>query len=187
MIKILLGNLLYLVLIIFHKTIRLKIVNTSKQKIFEKQNYIFAIWHQNTFSPFYAYRNKNIAMLVSANQKGAILGLAAKKLGYDIIQADETSTRSTLNLSKKLKAGQNIVMAVDGPNGPSRVIKDGSKYLTDKTTVQTIPIKVNYSFALPLFWRWDKYYLPLPFSKVTLYFSPPYSSDSNWEGLANDL
>ena len=151
------GLLLSTLVVIINKSLRITFDNQSGRILFGTEPYIFAIWHKNTFTPFYAYRNKKIAMFVSTDFKGRILEKAATRLGYDAIPLERDSARSTVTMVHRLRDKQNILMAVDGPRGPREQVKDGSRYLTDKTDVPTIPVSVRYSTALPLFFRWDRY------------------------------
>ncbi len=183
----LLGKILYFFVIAINKTIRISLTNNSGKQLFEKDNYIYAIWHQNTFTPFYLYRNKNIAMFVSKNLSGKVLGYAAVKLGYQPIALQDDSARSLVLLHKKIEGGDNTIMAVDGPRGPAGQIKEGTQYLSLKDNKPTLGVKVSYSFCIPLIFRWDKYRVPLPFSKVSITFSNLYDEDSDWEGLIHDI
>jgi lysophospholipid acyltransferase (LPLAT)-like uncharacterized protein len=181
------GYLFYLTILLINKSLKISIKNYSHEELFKNQHYIFAIWHQNTFTPFYLYRNKKISMLVSDNKKGNILTYAAKKMTYDTIKISKDQKKSTVRLIRQLNNKQNLIMAVDGPSGPTKTVKNGCQYLNEKTNTKVIGVKVNYNKAISLFWRWDKYLIPLPFSKVTLTFSKAYTSQSDWSELKNDL
>jgi lysophospholipid acyltransferase (LPLAT)-like uncharacterized protein len=88
----------------------------------------------------------------------------------------------------KLREKQNILMAVDGPYGPRETIKEGSHYFTEKTHIPTIPLSIKYHLAIPLIWRWDRYLIPLPFSKVTLHFGRPLMKDcDHWDSMSESL
>ncbi len=172
---------------LIHKTVHIECINPSHTVLFDQQNYIFALWHQNTFTPFFLYKHHHISMFVSTNLQGKILAIAAKKMGYNPIQLQSDLIKSTRVMTQQLKSGKNIVMAVDGPNGPPYHIKDGCRYLTEKTHVPTIGVSVKYHQSLSLFWRWDRYLFPLPFSKITLTFSTPFTDHADWEKLATAL
>jgi len=181
------GLLLYLIVILINKTLRIKINNLSDSELFNNQPFIFATWHKNTFTPFYLYRKKNIVMFVSDNFKGSILGWCAKSLGYDIIPTEKDPGKSMVKIIHKLRGGQNVIMAVDGPTGPPLIVKEGSQYLTEKTGISTIGLKVEYQRSFKLFWRWDQYEIPIPFSNVFLTFSEPFDKKADWNSLATYL
>ncbi|MDD5456827.1 MAG: DUF374 domain-containing protein [Candidatus Margulisbacteria bacterium] len=185
--SVVIGFLLCIVVTLINKTLKIKINNLSEIDFFTNNPFIFATWHKNTFTPFYFYRKKNIVMFVSDNFKGSILGNCAKSLGYDIIPTEKDPGKSMVKIIHKLREGQNVIMAVDGPNGPPLIIKEGSQYLTEKTGIPTIGLKVEYQRSFKLFWRWDKYEIPLPFSSVFLTFSEPFDKKADWKSLANYL
>lgn len=175
-----------LFLICINRSLAVSIQVPEDEELFSDQNHIFAIWHQNTFTPFYVYRHRNVAMFVTNNLRGKILGYAARHLGYDPIPLQDQS-KSALMMCKKVKQGQNSIMAVDGPHGPVKQIKNGTHYLTEKTGAPTIAIDVSYSRFITLRMRWDHYRIPLPFSHVTITFSKSYHIDDNWEEIVNEL
>ena len=181
------GGILWLLFIGVCRTVRVNINNVSGKELFKNEHFIFAIWHKNTFLPLYLYRNKNISMFVSDDLKGKILGISAHKLGFDPFTLEGKHARSTIKMQKKLENRQNIVMAVDGPQGPAMKIKDGTQYFTKKTGIPTIAVDVHYSAAIKMFWRWDKYQIPLPFSRATISFSSLFNNNSDWMELANAL
>lgn len=174
------GYFLFKLITILNKTLKIKIINNSGLDLSQPQGYIFALWHSNSFTPLSNYQNKNLAIFISKNLKGKILGYAAQRLGFDTIETSQEDPRSIVILKQKIVNGQNCVMAVDGPSGPGFLVKDGCKYLTEKTKTPTIPLSVNYKNYLPCFWRWDKYKIPLPFSQVTITFNKPLYEDSDW-------
>ncbi len=182
-----LGYFLYLILIGLNQTIRIDIRNYSGKELFKKENFIFAIWHKNTFVPSYLFRNKNISIFVTDNLKGKILGVTSRKLGYDPFSLEKKLSKSIKKMRKKVENNQNAAMAVDGPAGPYMRIKNGTRYLTKKTGVPIVAIAVHYCSALTLFWRWDKYQVPLPFSRATLTFSQLFDRNSEWSTIKEYL
>ena len=181
------GSILYLFIIGICGTLRITINNFTGKELLKNENFIFALWHKNTFLTYYLYRNKNISIFVADDLKGKILGISTYKLGFDPVTLDGKHTRSIIRIRKKLENGQNIAMAVDGPKGPAMKIKDGTQYLTKKTGVPTIALTVHYSAAVKLFWRWDKCLIPLPFSRSTVTFSSLFNNNSDWKELENAL
>jgi lysophospholipid acyltransferase (LPLAT)-like uncharacterized protein len=180
------GIILYFWLNVINKTLRVTYQIPENLRVFQQTNYIYTIWHKNTFSPIYLYRNQNIAMFVTDNLRGRILGYAAKKLGYDTIVLLKDRKRSVIKMFIKIRKGQNCIMAVDGPIGPYMKINEGSRHLSENTKTLAIAVNVEYGLAIPIFWRWDKFLIPLPFSNVTINCSQPLI-DKDWEVLGDKL
>jgi lysophospholipid acyltransferase (LPLAT)-like uncharacterized protein len=58
-------------------------------------------------------------------------------------------------------------MMADGPTGPPRVLKMGSVKIARETGLPIIPMMYGAKRRF-VFKSWDRYFLPLPFSKVVL-------------------
>jgi lysophospholipid acyltransferase (LPLAT)-like uncharacterized protein len=139
----------------------------------EGGNVLFAVWHQATFVMFYLYRHKNAVILVTSEIRGEILGRCAEWLGFEVIAVPSAKdkfdyARSLTGMVKALKSGRDAVIAVDGPTGPLYDVKPGAAYLAGKAEVPILPIGILADGKLTLNWRWDKFFVPLPFSKVTV-------------------
>lgn len=138
-----------------------------------KGNVLFAVWHQATFAMFYLYRHNNAVILVTEEMRGQILGKCAQWMGYQPITMPSQKqnfdyAQSLVNMLKLMRKGCDAVIAVDGPIGPLFEVKPGVFYIAGKAKVPIIPIGIRAPWKLTLFWRWDKYFIPLLFSPVRL-------------------
>src|SRR4030067_917358 len=63
-------------------------------------------------------------------------------------------------------------MTPDGPNGPARVAKEGVAFLAERAEALVIALGGygRYCYRIS---RWDRYALPLPFSRVYTSVRPP--------------
>jgi lysophospholipid acyltransferase (LPLAT)-like uncharacterized protein len=134
---------------------------------------LFAVWHQATFAMFYLYRGTDAVILVTEEPRGRILAKCAGWMGYQVITVPNEKrnfdyARSLARMIKLLKKGHNAVIAVDGPSGPLFDVKPGAFYISAKAKVPIIPVAIKAPWKLTLFWRWDKYFIPLPFSPLRL-------------------
>lgn len=70
-----------------------------------------------------------------------------------------------VRLVRKMSAGKNLIIHPDGPAGPAYFVKPGVTYLAKKTGAAILPFGCycRHAYHVP---RWDRYTLPLPFSKV---------------------
>jgi len=167
------AYLLYSLIMVVCKTLRLdihgqEIVDAIKAK---KGNILFAVWHQATFVMLYLYRDQGACVVTTPERRGLVLGKVAEKLGYinitmPIDGEKLDAARGFARMLKNVRKGHDAVIAVDGPKGPSFEVKPGAAYLAGKAGIPIVPIGVQAPFKLTLFWRWDKYFIPLPFSKV---------------------
>jgi lysophospholipid acyltransferase (LPLAT)-like uncharacterized protein len=138
-----------------------------------KGNVLFAVWHQATFAMLYLYRRSGAVILVTEETRGKILARCAGWMGYQPIAVPTLKehfdyARSLARMLKLIGEGKNAVMAVDGPCGPLFEVKPGVSYIASRAGVPIVPAAIKAPWKLTLFWRWDKYFIPLPFSRVAL-------------------
>ena len=152
------------------------------------QNVIFAVWHQATFVMFFLYRYQKACVVTTPEPRGKVLAKVAAWMGYLNItlplQSDNLeAARGFIQMLKTIKKGHDAVIAVDGPGGPPFEVKPGIFFLSEKSGIPIIPIGVSAPRKLSLWWRWDRYFIPLPFStikiKVGLPLKPPENSRSD--------
>jgi len=173
------AGLLYLSMIIINLTLGISIKGKKNFDNLKKKNknVVFAVWHQATFIMFHLYRHKNTAIFVTSEVRGRVLGKCAEWMGYKALPIylgrKITMARSTTRLLDHLKKGNDCVIAVDGPLGPLHEVKQGTSYLSRKAKAPIIPVGVNAPWRITLAWRWDKYFIPLPFSTVHINLGKP--------------
>ncbi len=169
------ASLLYLLIFAVCKTLRFDIrgeelVEAEKHR---GKNVLFAVWHQATFVMFYIYRNKGACVVTTPEIKGKVLGKVAEWMGYINITLPLDSdkfdaARGFAKMLKTIRAGHDAVIAVDGPKGPLYDIKPGVYFLSEKAAVPIIAVGARADRKFTLFWRWDNYFIPLPFSRVAI-------------------
>ncbi|MEA3494245.1 MAG: hypothetical protein U9R38_07695 [Candidatus Margulisiibacteriota bacterium] len=188
--------LLWLLSMAINKTVRLNVVGEEyiKENHKEGKNVVFAFWHQATFPLFYYYRNRNVFIAPLDNTEGEILARFARRYKCQILrtpaEGDSFSrAKSSLSILKSLKNKYDCAIAVDGPPGESIFkVKPGGLFLSKKTGRVVVPVGVHARCKITLPMRWDKYFIPLPFSRVIIVFDKPFrvSSDINGLGLKNE-
>lgn len=141
-------------------------------------NVLFAVWHRATFAMFSLYKDRKACILVSSDTRGRILGNCASRMGYKVVHVpvSDSGFESARSLSKMvtlIKEGHDAVIAVDGPTGPLFEVKQGIFFLSSKLNIPIIPVGIKAARSLVLFWRWDKYFIPLPFSKLVVRIGIP--------------
>ena len=76
------------------------------------------------------------------------------------------------SLMKVLKQNQQIAIVADGSRGPRHKAQSGSLQLAARTGAPIIPISFDAHPKIELN-SWDRFVLPLPFSRCTLDFGAP--------------
>ena len=159
------------------KSIRIKNVGE-----FAEGKAIYAFWHSDFFPLIYAHRFKNMVGLVSPHRDGEYLTRVIRPLGYKVVRGasgDEGAKGAIRILRLK---DSNFVIAPDGPTGPAYQVKDGILKLAELTGLPIVPVGVGISKFIR-FGSWDRFKLPLLFSRCVVYFKHPIWVKKSTEDL----
>jgi len=176
--KIGLSVLLFL-LKLYARTLRFQAVYPENYKGRESGN-IFAIWHGQMLPLVLFYRYRNTVTIVSKSKDGDIADYFLSRLGYITARGSSSKggSESLLRAAYLMKnSSSDAAVTVDGPKGPKFSVKPGAIYLAKKTSGILVPAvcKVKY---YKKFNSWDNFILPIPFSKIYIYFGEGLSFDN---------
>jgi len=164
------GILAYLYLQFTGKTTRIKREGNSSAD-FDKtgKNYIFALWHSRQAFLVYAYRGRGICALVSMSHDGEYMAQLIKYLGHAAVRGSSSrgGANALLNFMSKIEEGFHPGITPDGPRGPRRKVQKGILFLAQKTGLPIIPVGCAVSRKIT-FNSWDRFELPLPFSRAAI-------------------
>jgi len=142
---------------------------------FPTEKAIFAFWHRNILPLMYFHRNKNYVVIISKSQDGDLIADVCQKLGY-LTARGSTSRGGTSALRNMIAQSRKYSLAFtpDGPKGPASRIKEGMVYLAKLTGLPIVLISARVGHEI-VFNSWDRFRLPLPFSRIeVIYDSPQY-------------
>jgi len=137
---------------------------------------IFCLWHDELFSLIPVARQLKVVAIVSPSKDGDYLEriLAAKNVGAVRGSSTRGGVRALLSLARMMKNEQvHACITIDGPVGPRHVAKEGGLFLANRTSGRIVPVRIYMKHALRLP-TWDKFQIPLPFSKVVIRFGEPW-------------
>ncbi|MBN1754605.1 DUF374 domain-containing protein, partial [bacterium] len=105
---------------------------------------------------------------------GEYIARAISVLGFGLVRGSTTSgaRRALRNMVNQLKQGAIIAITPDGPRGPRYQAQTGVAYLAAKANVPVIPASNSASSRIHLT-SWDRFLIPLPFSRIKLIIGPP--------------
>lgn len=169
------GLLLYFVLKLVSKTLRIKLIDKSNLDLVA-ENHIFAFWHNKLLGPTICLRHiEKKAGLASPSKDGELISVPLEKMGFTMIRgsSDKNSIASVLGLLKAIKKGYSIGTPVDGPKGPIYEVKPGLIYLAQKSQRYIIPTGTAYSNKWIFKKAWDKFQFPKLFAKVVFIIGEP--------------
>jgi lysophospholipid acyltransferase (LPLAT)-like uncharacterized protein len=140
------------------------------------QPVIFCLWHNRLAISMMVHRKhpRKLAALVSASRDGA--WLAAVLDSFDVEQVRGSTSRrgaqALLELTSRAQLGYNLAVTPDGPRGPRYVVQKGVIDLAQVTGLPIIPLTCNTRPKICLK-SWDRFQIPLPFSRCELFLNPP--------------
>lgn len=141
----------------------------------EGKNFIYAFWHGRQFLLFHNHRNLDIVIPASESRDGDIQAGIIKRFGYAVVRGSSKrkGARALLGLVDGLRQGLHPALAVDGPRGPIYEVKQGITYLAGKLDKVIVPVATSAKRSWVLEKIWDKYMLPVPFTKGVVVYGQP--------------
>ena len=158
-------------------------VDPSARKALQekKQGSIILLWHDSLFLlPLFSYLHKYNTghVLISHSRDGDIPSFITEKFkGFHAIRVKgglrHMAAKEALDV---LESKQILFITPDGPRGPRHEIKPGYRFLAEKTDAQIFAFSWQGS-RIHTFSTWDRFRLPLPFSRCQAKLVGPFSSD----------
>jgi len=137
---------------------------------------IFCLWHNRLAISMVVHRlhRRKLAALVSASKDGALLAAVLRRFGVEQIRGS-TSRRgpqALRELTSHARLGYDLAVTPDGPKGPRYIVQEGVIALAQLTGLPIIPVTCNIRGKLCLK-TWDRFQIPLPFSRCELILNEP--------------
>ncbi len=135
---------------------------------------IFALWHGPHFPVLYAGRDRGLYVVASRSADGEMLARVLERFGYRTVRGSSGrgGTRALIDLARHVNAGDDAVLAVDGPRGPIYQVKPGIILLAKLTGAPIIPITGSLA-RYKEFKSWDRFRLPYPFTRAIVASGKP--------------
>ena len=137
---------------------------------------IFCLWHDELFSLIPVARQIKVVAIVSPSKDGDYLEriLEANNVGAVRGSSTRGGVRALLSLARMMKKEQvHACITVDGPAGPRHEAKEGGLFLANRTGARIMPVRIYMKNSLKVP-TWDKFQIPLPFSRVVIRFGEPW-------------
>jgi lysophospholipid acyltransferase (LPLAT)-like uncharacterized protein len=146
----------------------------------ESRAVIPVLWHQHLLWGVKALLDLQpaglkLGFLISPSVDGEAPAMLARKLGGHVIRGSSTHTgaRALRDFYETIaKDGVSPALTPDGPKGPVHEFKPGALMLARLTGKPILPVSVagSWVFRFP---TWDRFELPLPFSRVVIAYGEP--------------
>lgn len=176
----------WLLIILIGRTLKIRVFGEEAARDLKNKDLslIYALWHGQTLATFYHKRKSKTVLLTTKTRRGQVLNGAVIRLGFEVVGLPgfnwhKSGLLELAKLYKLIEKGYDAGFVLDGPQGPEHQVKPGVFFAAAKTKNPIIPIGVAIEKSWPLFWRWDHYLIPRPFSKVVIIYGPPFFVDEN--------
>ncbi len=145
---------------------------------FDEQS-VFALWHGEQILPLCLNSGKSIVAMCSMSKDGEIQAGVLKDFGYIAVRGSTShrAQRALIETLRYAKKGHFIAFTVDGPKGPVHKVKSGLLLVSQRIGIRLIPISAISKNSLTFNKSWDKFKVPLPFSKTVAVYGSPIKID----------
>ncbi len=170
-----LGFLAFLLVLLYRLTLRLAIVGEEHRQAIRAKGKkpLHAIWHQRMIGGILAHRGQGFVTMASKSADGEIIATFLKLWGFKAARGSSSKggDLAVLEFLEAFKGAPGAALTPDGPRGPARRSKRGILTLAEQGNALILPS--SSSSSRPKFLNsWDRFLLPLPFSKCVVVFAP---------------
>jgi lysophospholipid acyltransferase (LPLAT)-like uncharacterized protein len=143
--------------------------------------FVIAMWHNELFTLCSLTLKKRAPLMavVSRSRDGAYMAAVLERLGYVVARGSSSRGGAGALLACIRHMREDSLCpgnALDGPRGPRHQTKDGAISLAWKAEAPILPLRAFPEHCFR-FKSWDRFELPLPFSKVRVVYGDPYTID----------
>lgn len=140
------------------------------------QPFIIALWHNRIAMMPYAWASEthNLTVMASAHRDGRLVIEGLGRFGFDAVPVDSRRGGSgpTRQVLRLLQQGKCVGITPDGPRGPRMRLRGGMITIAAMAQVPIVPVAYSAS-RRRLLRSWDRFVLPLPFSRMVCLWGEP--------------
>ena len=173
----LLGFLVFLAIGLWRLTLRIRLLGDEHRRAIEAEGrpVLHAIWHQRMVLGILRHPFTRTVTMASRSKDGDVIAGFLRFWGFRAVRG--SSSRGGLEAFQEMLDALRgttrwAALTPDGPRGPARRCKPGIARLAELLDAPVMP--VGTSSTRPRFLRsWDRYLLPMPFSRGVVVYGPP--------------
>jgi lysophospholipid acyltransferase (LPLAT)-like uncharacterized protein len=145
---------------------------------------IWAGWHATNVIALAAlptlFPDRTWQAFVAPGLSGVVMSACLQSIGpFQPMVLDEANMKTAIkHMTHALGHGQDVVIAVDGPQGPAGSIRPGAVWLARRSGCPIMPgaFAASPGLRMP---RWDRQLVPLPGGRVSAAFGAPIYVESH--------
>lgn len=136
---------------------------------------LYAFWHGRQLALFKANPEAALTVMTSLSRDGEMQASVCKRFGLKVVRGSSSRRgfSGLMALGRRLKDGISVGMAVDGPRGPVFEAKSGIVVLARRSGAPIVPITAGFGRFMQLKKAWDRFLIPLPFTRATVAYGEP--------------
>lgn len=170
------AYLIHSLICLLYRTMRVSFVGHDHYRsLVESEHGVIGIfWHGRMLMMPFLYPGRNISILISAHRDGEIIANVMKRFNFGLVRGSSKKGGSAAlrEMLKLLKNGSDLGFTPDGPKGPAEIVKPGVAEVARLSGKYIIPTTFSASSCIRAT-SWDRFMIPLPFSRVVLYAGTP--------------
>lgn len=172
----LVSRLFYLGVRLYRATLRLRVVGLEHRAAAEARGrpVLHAIWHQRLLLGVLAFPRSGTVTMASRSRDGELIARFLTLWGFVAVRGS-SSRGGGLAYREMVEVLRGTArwaaLTPDGPRGPARVVKPGVARLADEVGAAILPAGSSAT-RVRFLGSWDRFLLPLPFSKAVVVFGP---------------
>ena len=171
-----LSKIAYYYVAFTKKTLRLKSIDLVGR--FKEQS-VYALWHGEQILPLCLNSGRQIVAMCSMSKDGEIQAGVLRDFGFIAVRGSTSkrAERALIETIRYARKGHFVAFTVDGPKGPVYKVKSGLLLVSQKIGIRLIPISAIAKNSLTFVKSWDKFKVPLPFSRTVAVYGNPIKID----------
>ena len=174
---LILGFPLFVLVALWRATLRIRLVGREHREAIERAGrpVLHAIWHQRMVAGILRFPYHGTVTMASMSRDGDVIAGFLFWWGFRAVRGSSSrgGGEALTGMVEALRGTTRwAALPPDGPRGPARRCKAGVVRLAEELDAPILP--VGTSSARPRFLRsWDRYLVPLPFSRCAVVFGEP--------------
>ena len=155
------------------------LINPELKDFLFGQPVVYTLWHCHLLFPLFYVRHYSrqlppLVLMASPSRDGEFIAAVARGLGFTVCSGSRRKggVQALQQLADFYRQGYSCGLIADGSRGPARVAQKGPLYLARITGAPIVPLAVAASLK-KTFQTWDRFQVPLPFSRLALLVGEP--------------
>lgn len=146
-----------------------------RERIDRGEAFVVAMWHGDETGLICFSRYYHLSAMTSWSKDGELMDYVLRRLGFATSRGSSSrgGSRALRGLVRLAREGWSPVITVDGPRGPIYRAKPGTLELARITGLPIFPCALACSHSRTMERSWDQARVPLPFSRVMMYWGEP--------------